>query len=325
MRFVVHYLWLLPVLVLSDRLGSSPKKQSKDSAKLPPCGACSALVGSFTRGLERTSRGKLEGGDAAWEEKAQKEGYANSEVRLVEIQETLCKDLERGENQCHDHHHHWEEHLEKWWAQGEEREDLKDYLCVKVLQVCCPENTYGPECKPCPVIDPGSGNICSGNGKCKGSGTRKGNGRCACDTGYAGESCSTCDLGYYQSYKAEEGGPTDLLLCSACHKGCKGYCNGPGPKACAACRSGYTMDTEHGCTDIDECAVSTPCSGNKFCVNTEGTFRCMHCDKSCNGCHSEGPDSCLECAEGYQKNEGGVCISDETAGNDPDKSMKAEL
>ena len=42
-------------------------------------------------------------------------GYASSEVRFVEIQEKLCTDVERGETQCHDNHHHWEEHLEEWW------------------------------------------------------------------------------------------------------------------------------------------------------------------------------------------------------------------
>ena len=42
-------------------------------------------------------------------------GYASSEVRFVEIQEKLCTDVERGEMQCHDNHHAWEEHLEEWW------------------------------------------------------------------------------------------------------------------------------------------------------------------------------------------------------------------
>lgn len=48
--------------------------------------------------MERTSRGKFEGGDADWEEKKMRQ-YANSEVRLVEIQEKLCTDITRGENQ----------------------------------------------------------------------------------------------------------------------------------------------------------------------------------------------------------------------------------
>ena len=52
----------------------------KETAKLPPCGACTNLVTSFEAGLERTKRGKLEGGDAAWEEKS-KQKYATSEVQ----------------------------------------------------------------------------------------------------------------------------------------------------------------------------------------------------------------------------------------------------
>jgi uncharacterized UBP type Zn finger protein len=33
--------------------------------------------------------------------------------------------------------------------------------------------------------------------------------------------------------------------------------------------------------DLDECVLSTPCTKNKFCVNTEGSFRCLSCDKVC--------------------------------------------
>merc|ERR1740124_861811 len=40
--------------------------------------------------MERTKRGKLGGGDAAWEEKSGQK-YATSEVRLAEITEVLCK------------------------------------------------------------------------------------------------------------------------------------------------------------------------------------------------------------------------------------------
>lgn len=52
----------------------------------------------WLKGMERTSRGKFEGGDADWEEKKLR-SYANSEVRLVEIQEKLCADLAKGEDQ----------------------------------------------------------------------------------------------------------------------------------------------------------------------------------------------------------------------------------
>ena len=52
---------------------------------------------SFEAGLTRTARGKLDGGDTAWEEKAGQK-YSTSEVRLVEITEELCRSgrLEAG-------------------------------------------------------------------------------------------------------------------------------------------------------------------------------------------------------------------------------------
>lgn len=84
---------------ITKKLEDTLKNEKKDSAKLPPCSACSSLVRSFQNGLERTSRGKFEGGDTAWEEKNQGKGYAISEVRFVEIQERLCTDVSRGESQ----------------------------------------------------------------------------------------------------------------------------------------------------------------------------------------------------------------------------------
>ena len=167
-----------------------------------------------------------------------------------------------------------------------------------------------------------SGQICSGNGKCKGAGTRKGNGKCACEKGYKGDLCNECSLGFYESYKDAE-----KLLCSECHKSCRGHCTGAGPKACASCKAGYLMQTEHGCQDIDECHNDTPpCQGNQFCVNTDGSHKCFDCDKGCKSCFADGPDSCNECADDYvmQKHkEGseearaggeGVCVTKEAAG-----------
>ena len=42
------------------------------------------------------------------------------------------------------------------------------------------------------------------------------------------------------------------------------------------------FETDNNCLlqDIDECQVGKECEGqNKFCVNTEGSFKCMDCDK----------------------------------------------
>ena len=76
--------------------------------------------------------------------------------------------------------------------------------------------------------------VCSGNGKCKGSGTRKGNGKCSCNKvrfsfrisffapyqvifvknqEYGGEKCDQCSGNHYESFRDET-----KLLCSPCHK-----------------------------------------------------------------------------------------------------------
>ena len=112
------------------------------------------------------------------------------------------------------------------------------------------------------------------------------------------------------------------MLCSACHDACLGHCTGSGPKTCAACKPGYSMDTEEGCVDLDECNANQdepnpgngPCPTDTFCVNTEGSFSCLSCDKSCKSCHSDGPDSCYECADDHTMNKDKFCISNETAG-----------
>ena len=36
-------------------------------------------------------------------------------MRLAEISEQLCKDVGRGETQCHVNHGDWEEDIEDWW------------------------------------------------------------------------------------------------------------------------------------------------------------------------------------------------------------------
>jgi len=296
------------------------KEEKKKSAKLPPCSACSSLVKSFENGLERTARGKFEGGDAAWEEKNQKKGYAISEVRFVEIQEKLCLDVSRGETQCHDNHHNWEEYLEDWWSLGHNKPDLKKWLCEDKIKVCCPDGHYGSKCQPCQKMGE-NGQLCSGRGKCKGSGTRKGNGACQCDTGFSGETCDHCAEGFFQDLDNPDENDKELK-CTACHKSCLGQCTGSGPTQCLACKEGYLMHSEKGCVDYDECnqhqnpdnpnAGANLCKRNEFCVNTEGSYKCVTCDKSCASCSADGPDMCIDCADGFVKNDN-VCVSKEIA------------
>lgn len=60
------------------------------------------------------------------------------------------------------------------------------------------------------------------------------------------------------------------------------------------------MSEDKGCLDVNECASpDTPCQDNQFCVNNEGSYKCLDCDKSCAGCTGDGPDMCRECAVGY--------------------------
>ena len=90
------------------------------------------------------------------------------------------------------------------------------------------------------------------------------------------------------------------------------------------------MDTERGCQDLDECiADKTICGVKKFCVNSPGSYSCLgkpfyayllvlvtnvlltscfsiDCDKACKTCQADGPDNCIECADGYALNDG-VC------------------
>ena len=64
-------IFLVSVSTVQSKDDDKIIKEQRKSAKLPPCAACNAFVKSFEAGMKRTSRGKLEGGDTAWEEKNQ--------------------------------------------------------------------------------------------------------------------------------------------------------------------------------------------------------------------------------------------------------------
>lgn len=214
---------------------------------------------------------------------------------MVEIQDRLCKEVKKYDDQCHSLAEDVESFIEEWWFSHQtDSPDLYEWLCIKKTKVCCPANHYGAECVPC--------SDCNGNGQCKGNGTRKGNGQCQCDVGYRGEFCLECDLSYYEAFR-----DADKLLCSRCHAACdEGGCTTAGPKGCRVCRNGWIMEQEiGGCMDVDECLSSkSPCRTNQFCVNSEGSYKCLECDKSCKGCIGDGPDLCNECADGFELREG---------------------
>lgn len=301
--------------------GSKDEKlKAEKQQQFPPCKSCSVFVNSFKKvsekkinliekifsllfimmwkkficflkGLEKTARGKHDGGDAHWEEK-KLGSYKTSELRLVEIQEMLCNDIGRGEQQCHHIAEEHESDIEYWWKHQEEYPDLFQWFCIDKLKTCCPQDHYGKDCQEC--------SNCNGNGVCKGNGTRKGNGKCNCDKGYAGENCFECADGFYEAFKDES-----KLLCSQCHVACYGSCKGPGPRKCEKCREGWFHKENEGCFDVDECIEKSPCDGRShFCVNNEGSYSCLECDKSCAGCDGDGPDMCVKCKDGFEFRDG---------------------
>jgi len=149
----IKYCWLATLVFIAAASASySPEKPVP-----PPCRACTQLVSSFRAGLERTKRGHA-GGDTAWEEEKLR-SYKNSEVRLVEIQEKLCSEGEViNKDHCHNLANEHEALLEDWFIHKQtESPDLQSWLCIDQLTVCCPLNTYGPDCLTCTE--------CNGNGK----------------------------------------------------------------------------------------------------------------------------------------------------------------
>ena len=153
--------------------------------------------------------------------------------------------MSRGKNQCVENAQKWSPYLKDWFQNHQEVVlNLKEWLCIDKIQVCCLDEHFGPNCQKCMEYGK-NGKVCSGNGKCKGSGSRKGNGACLCDSGYVGSACQKCSSSYYLSYEDSE-----KTLCSPCHHSCNGDCSGAGPVKCFACKKGFVMHAEHGCQDI---------------------------------------------------------------------------
>ena len=191
-------------------------QDDQQKVQLPPCGACNTVVNSFMI-------------------------QSKSSQNFQEILGKTCHEVNRGKEQCRENVRNWSGLLKKWFEEHQEGISLKDWLCIDTLEVCCAELHYGPNCLECEKRGE-NGKICSGNGKCKGSGTRKGNGACQCDPGFIGDVCDQCSDSYYLSYKDEH-----KTLCSPCHNSCLGQCTGAGPKKCLACKTGFIMHAEYGC------------------------------------------------------------------------------
>uniref|UniRef100_A0A1S4J1H5 DUF3456 domain-containing protein n=1 Tax=Culex quinquefasciatus TaxID=7176 RepID=A0A1S4J1H5_CULQU len=156
-RTVLSVLLLVSAAVVGADVPSgvptNVKKERQRAEKLPPCKACSVLVNSFREGMKRTERSKHEGGDAAWEEE-RLGSYKTSELRLIEIQERLCQDVGRGEDQCHQLAEDYESRIEEWWKQHQnDHPDLHRWLCEPSTSVF-ELTTFGLRVQPPPAIPP---------------------------------------------------------------------------------------------------------------------------------------------------------------------------
>ncbi|CAG2176877.1 unnamed protein product, partial [Oppiella nova] len=325
--FVLLLLSLIPVIGgQGSSLPSLPNPPGGGGSKLSRCEQCQLLTDSFQaklthilfacmapvftllgnwigrlhthirQGVERTSRGKHEGGDSHWEE-SRLGSYANSEIRLTEIQELLCHELSAGKDQvlthtyipfhtplvlsyhisttihslivsCHHLAEEYEPQIENWWfskRQASDSQSLYDYLCMGQMKACCPTGHYGPQCQPCPGYPD---RVCNTRGYCEGNGSREGTGKCVCQPAYDGAHCNTCAKDHWLNGTTAEG----LVVCEPCDKSCADRCRSGGPKGCLVCGTGYIWDGDYGCVDVDECADMgvNPCESNAFCINTEG-------------------------------------------------------
>ncbi|XP_027448775.1 protein disulfide isomerase CRELD2 isoform X2 [Zalophus californianus] len=207
-----------------------PPPPAEAAKKATPCKRCRELVHKFNQGMVDTAKKNFGGGNTAWEEKSLSK-YEFSEVRLLEITESLCGS---SDFECHSLLEEHEEHLEAWWLQlKKEYPDLFEWFCVKTLKVCCSPGTYGPDCLAC---QGGSERPCSGNGHCSGDGSRQGDGSCQCHLGYQGATCTDCVDGYFSSLRNET-----HSVCAACDESCK-TCTGPTSRDCGQCAAGWLQE-----------------------------------------------------------------------------------
>ena len=174
----------------------------------PQCEDCRVLVEDFHRGVAATMDGGFYGGDVDWEELKLKT-YADSELRFIEILEKVC---EKGNFGCLTILEENEETLEEWWR-GDKEVALFESFCVDKVELCCSEGSYGPGCATCLKWQE---RVCSGHGKCGGSGTRGGDGQCQCHRGYQHTNCTVCSHGYYKMDF------DDTFSCVACDTKCNG-------------------------------------------------------------------------------------------------------
>ncbi|CAF3396759.1 unnamed protein product [Rotaria sp. Silwood1] len=199
---LVFFLCLLVILLHST---CSAMMMPGNLFDADPCVTCKTISEKFVEGYKKTAKSNFGGGNTDWEEKKLK-GYAKSETRLIEILESSCS---KTESQCSTFLEKYEDQIEEWYQTSSPDliDNFYEWLCIDTAKVCCPEGTFGKNCRRCHYGD--NKLVCSGNGNCDGDGTRSGNGRCICNTKYSGTNCSNCQSGYTKSVDEN-----DQVICS---------------------------------------------------------------------------------------------------------------
>lgn len=267
------------------------------------CENCRTIVKGFISGIRNSTGKNFGGGNTLWEEKYLG-SYAYSEIRFNEIIESVCDSVSVKRAECDNFVENFEHYLEQWWKKEFSKspnnpKSLEDDLCIQKAVVCCPFGSFGPTCTPCASCSPIGGS-------CDGNGTHFGTGKCVCFHGYVGSECNECN--YTTHYRR------DLINdsysdCSPCHISCTNGCFGSRSNDCVDCASGWVRRTdaeEPSCVDIDECE-NHPCNSGQFCLNTIGAYKCLPCNRACDGCTGPTADDCLKCATGFQKGNNETC------------------
>uniref|UniRef100_A0A8C9KCE1 protein disulfide-isomerase n=1 Tax=Panthera tigris altaica TaxID=74533 RepID=A0A8C9KCE1_PANTA len=251
----------------------TPAHSGPRSAKNPPAHRPPVPVSTVSpQGMVDTAKKNFGGGNTAWEEKALSK-YEFSEVRLLEIMESLCGS---SDFDCHSMLEEHEERLEAWWLRlKKEYPDLFEWFCVKTLEVCCSPGTYGPDCL---------GMFFSGSLKCPGSLPGR-------------QRDSPCHLHLR----------ADVMVPSSPTRS-----TSPGCIIAKVVRAGPSRLCRC-LPDVDECAAETPpCGDQQYCENVNGSFVWEgECDSTCVGCTGKGPEQCKECVPGYTKESGQCADVDE--------------
>ena len=125
----IHFIVLsFSTLIFAQEDLNKVTEEEKQKVTFPPCGACSSLVNSFI-------------------------AKSKDQTDFDKVKSKTCNDVARGNAQCLQNKDKWSAHLKEWFREpNQSRSDLKEWLCIQKLKVCCPENHFGPECTPCSKI-----------------------------------------------------------------------------------------------------------------------------------------------------------------------------